>query len=56
MLLKNREDNRNYLVTTERDGDDAFTIFAVPTDGGNDKFMIRYETLSDFLEDWEDAD
>lgn len=55
MKLLNREDSRVYDVTTEEGDFKNFRIYARGLDGGGN-FTMGYESLSDFLDDWGDAD
>lgn len=53
MLLRNIEDGGIYDVKTE--SDEGFCVFATPETGGSGA-ILHYESLSDFLEEWEDID
>lgn len=46
---------QEYMVVTEDGGDQYFRIYAKAIIG-DDCFVMRYRSLNDFLEDWEDID
>lgn len=58
MILLNRRDRTEYLVSTEDDGQGGFMIMATPLAPEPDahRFVMHYDTLRELCEDWEDID
>lgn len=60
MYLKNKNDGKVYVVSTEDEstqngGCASFAVFAVPV-GAGEQFVMRYSSLAEFTDEWEDAD
>ena len=59
MILQYTEDQLTYIVSTEDDRQGGFMVMATPLDPNNHaahRFVMHYDTLREFCEDWGDID
>ncbi len=55
MLLKNKQDGKNYRVRSE-EYEGGIRIFAVAEQTGAKDMVMHYHTLKELNDEWEDAD
>ena len=55
MFARNRDNNLNYHIRSENDGD-LFCIYAVCLEDDSKNFVMHYRSIADFYEDWDDLD
>lgn len=56
MQLRYRSNDKEYIVATEDGQDAGFRIWASPLDPDEDDFVMHYNSIAEFCDDWEDIE